>query len=61
MRLGVDRLLLLVHDALLLDDDDEHLLAVGLRLGHDLLLDLELDRHLAHLRRRVCELVQAVA
>ena len=44
----------------LLDDDDEHFLALGLRLGYLLLLDLELDRHLAHLRRRVAELRQTV-
>eukprot|EP00962_Isochrysis_galbana_P028266 scaffold8907_cov105-Isochrysis_galbana.AAC.3 len=60
LRLDVDLLFLLVDDALLLHDDHQHLLAFDRRLGHNLLLLLELDRHLGHLHRRVRQLLQAV-
>jgi len=50
---------MLVHHSFLLDD--QHFLAVGLRLGQDLPLDLELDGHLTHLRGRVTELGKPVS
>ena len=59
-RRGADLLLLLINDPLLLRDDDQHLFALRLRARHHLPLLLQLDGHLAHLLRRIRQLLQAI-